>query len=104
MTAEQRLQPLVSHELNVSRAAPTERRDERREPVAPAPDGREVGLHLAPGIGLEPNQRLWRSYRSQRCEIILEDAVAALIAEHPKLAQKHRRRNPVRRRHLHSLD
>ena len=103
MAAEQRLQPLIGDELDVGRPAPSQRRDEHREPVAPAPDGREVSLHLAPWFGLEPNQRLRLGHWSQRREVILQDAVAARIAERPQLAQQHRRRNPVRRGGLHSL-
>src|SRR5271166_2340580 len=55
MTAEQRLQPLIGDELNVSRSAPSKRRDEHRQPVTPAPDSRKVNLHLSPRIGLEPD-------------------------------------------------
>jgi hypothetical protein len=49
VAAEHRLQQLIGDELDVSRPAPSQCRDEHREPVAPAPDGREVALHLAPG-------------------------------------------------------
>ena len=97
VTAEQRLQPLIGDELNVSRPAPSQRRDEHRQPVRAAPDGREVDLHLAPWFGLEPNQRLWLGHWFEPREVILQDAVPARIAERPQLAQQHRRRNPFRR-------
>jgi hypothetical protein len=83
VTAEQRLQPLIGDELDVSRPAPSQCRDEHHEPVAPAADGREVALHLAPWFGLEPDQRLPLGHGSQRREVILQDAVPARTAERP---------------------
>src|SRR5208282_860869 len=82
-------------------AAPTERRDEHREPILPSSDGREVGLHLAAWFGLKPNQRLRLCHWPQRPEVILQDADAARIAERSQLAQQHRRRYPFRRGGLH---
>src|SRR5262249_47957689 len=77
MTAEQRLQPLVGHELYVSRPAPSQGRDEHRQPVASPADGSEVGLHLVPWFNLEPNQRIRLSRRPQSRKVLLEDAVSA---------------------------
>ena len=78
---QQRLQLLVVDEFDVSRAAPAKRSDKHREPVAAAPDGREVCLHLSPGIGFEPNHRLRVDHWSQRREMILQGTVAARIAK-----------------------
>jgi hypothetical protein len=66
-------QPLIGNELDVCRPAPSQRRDEHRQPVTPAPDGGEVGLHLAPWFGLEANQRLGLRRWSQRREVSLQD-------------------------------
>ncbi len=38
-SSEKRLEPLIGDELDVARLAPAQRRDEQREPVAPARDG-----------------------------------------------------------------
>ena len=79
--AERCHQPLVVDELDVTRQAPAEGGDKHREPVAPAPDGREIGLHLAPWIGLEPNHRLTLGIWSERRELILQGTVGDWIAE-----------------------
>jgi hypothetical protein len=39
VAAEQRRQPFISDEFDVSRPAPAERRDEHRQAVAPVPNG-----------------------------------------------------------------
>jgi hypothetical protein len=49
VTAEQRLHSFIGDELDVRRPAPAARRDEHRQPILPASNGREVGLQLAPG-------------------------------------------------------
>jgi predicted nucleic acid-binding Zn ribbon protein len=53
---EQRLQPAIGDELDVSRPAPAQRRDLHRQQIAPAPDGREASLHLAPWLPSVPRQ------------------------------------------------
>src|ERR1700685_2397414 len=67
----------------------TDRRSRPRRIVA------KVNLHLTPWIDSEPNQRLWLGHRSQRRQVILEDAVSARITEAPQFTQQHGRRNPV---------
>lgn len=51
VAGEQRLYPFIGDELDVGCPPPAERRDEHREPIGSAPDGREVGLRLAPRRG-----------------------------------------------------
>ena len=60
MAAEQRLQPLIAHELDVRRPAPTQRCDEHRQPITSPPDRRKVSLHLSPRVGLKAYHRLRR--------------------------------------------
>jgi hypothetical protein len=92
----------VANSTKVVRLQPSGR-DEHRQPILPAPDGREVDLHLTPWVGLDPNQRLWLGQWSRSGKVILQDAVPAEIAERPQFAQQHCRRNPVRRGGLYSL-
>src|SRR5260221_12596622 len=56
VTAEQRLQPLIGDELDVRRPTPSQGGDEHHQPIAPAPDGPEISLHLRPCLSLYPNQ------------------------------------------------
>src|SRR6266446_1266208 len=104
VAAEQCRQPFIGDEFDIRRPAPTEGRDEHREPVASAPDDGEVYLHLAAGLGLKPDKRLGPDYRPQQPKMFLEDADPAPIAEGSQFAQQHRRRNPFRRGSLNSLD
>ncbi len=46
---DQRLDPLIGNELEVSRPAPAERRDEYQKPVIAASDNRPVHRHLLAG-------------------------------------------------------
>jgi hypothetical protein len=85
VAVQQRLEALVVDELDVGRPAPSQRGNEHRQLVAHAPDGGEVGLHLAARISLEPNHRLRLVYWSQPCEMILQNAVAAWIVERLQL-------------------
>src|SRR5262249_12097392 len=90
-------------ELDIARPAPSECGDEYRKAIASTADGREVGLHLATRIGLEANHRIGLHHRSQRREVILQDAVTTSVPERSQLPQQHCRRNPIRRRRLYSL-
>ena len=67
VASEQRLHSLVSDELDEGCAALAERRDEHRRPILPAPNGREVGLHLAPQFGFEPDRWLRNGAQQLGC-------------------------------------
>jgi len=69
MAAEHCLQPLIGDEFDVGCSAPSERRDEHRQPVVPAPDSREVNLHLTPWVGLERRDGGTRAPSEQNAKI-----------------------------------
>src|SRR5436190_13551158 len=68
LSLDQRLNPLIGDELDVGRPTPTRCRDEHREPVIAAPDGRSVHPDLLTGLGLKADYRLRRFLRFQRGE------------------------------------
>ena len=80
VASDQRLDTLIVTELDVGRAAPSERRDEHLELVAPTPDRRPVRLHLMAGRGLEAYDRFWRYCRHQPAHELLQPSLAALVA------------------------
>ena len=95
VTGDQRLDPLVVTELDVSRPAPPQRRDEHLEFVRPTSDVRPICLHLLTRFSLEPDNRLNRGQRHKTRHEHLQARHAASVTAGLDLTQQHSRWNPV---------
>lgn len=102
MARDQRLDPLVVAELNVSRPAPAERRDEHFQFVTA--DRRPVGLHLLTRFSLKPDNRFRYRCRHQAAHEHLHARHAARITPRLDLPQQHRRRDAIRARGSQPVD
>ena len=91
----QRLDPLVVTELDVSRPAPPQRRDEHLEFVRPTSNVRPICLHLLTRFSLEPDNRLNRGQRHKTRHEHLQARHAASVTAGLDLTQQHSRWNPV---------
>lgn len=89
------LRILVVGEAHVARPAEAERRHERQQRIAAAPDHREVCLHLLAGRRLEAHDRIV-GHALERRDVRLELADASGVASFADFPQQHRRRDPVR--------